>query len=156
MNQGIELVWLSKKDFDTELKAIKDQEIDNKIKFLRGIHSWRNLNRTKMLRFISLCEEKKYNHGNTVYAEKQPNSFVYVVQSGEFELYKSLPMKKRSLTLQRSDQDISVQNVLADKLNEVKDFPLTLKVNIFQKGSLVGEDDIIGRKEYTCTLKCIS
>ena len=78
------------------------------------------------------------------------------MQSGEFELYKSLPMKKRSLSIQRSDQDISVQNVLAEKLNEVKDFPLTLKVNIFQKGSLVGEDDIIGKKEYTCTLKCIS
>ena len=112
-----------------------------------------------MLRFINLCEEKKYNHGNTVYAEKQPNNFVYVVQSGEFELYKSLPIQKRSLSRlsrQLSDQDISVQNVLADKLNEVKDFPFTLKVNIFQKGCLVGEDDIIGKKEYTCSLKCIS
>ena len=64
-----------------------------------------------MLRFINLCEEKKYNHGNTVYAEKQPNNFVYVVQSGEFELYKSLPIQKRSLSRlsrQLSDQDISV------------------------------------------------
>ena len=79
MNKGIELVWLSQQDFHAELSAIRRESIDDKIQFLRGIHSWKNLSRHFMLRFLHNCEEKRYNRGHTVYAEGQPNSFVYVV-----------------------------------------------------------------------------
>ena len=47
-------------------------------------------------------------------------------------------------------------NVLADKLPEIKDFPYNLKLSIMGAGSLLGEEDIIGRNEHACSVKCSS
>lgn len=47
-------------------------------------------------------------------------------------------------------------NVLAKRLPEIKDLPYNLKLSIFGKGSLVGEEDVIFRTKFSCTLKCYS
>ena len=39
--------------------------------------------------------------------------------------------------------DFTHHNVLAERMPEVKDLPYSQKLNIFHKGSLVGEDDCI-------------
>jgi hypothetical protein len=45
----------------------------------------------------------------------------------------------------RKEKDETRGNVLADKLPEIKDFPYNLKLSIVGSGSLLGEEDIIGR-----------
>ena len=57
IDHSIELAWLSKAHFDQELRAIEETALDNKIKFLRSIHSWRNLRREQVARFVSYCRE---------------------------------------------------------------------------------------------------
>ena len=47
---------------------------------------------------MNLSTEITFQRGHTVYTEKQPNDFVYVVESGEFELSKALP-RKNSIVL---------------------------------------------------------
>ena len=48
------------------------------------------------------------------------------------------------------------ENALEKRLHEMKDFPSYHRINIFEKGSLVGEEDVLQRKTYECTLKCHS
>ena len=49
-----------------------------------------------------------------------------------------------------------LENALEKRLHEMKDFPSYHRINIFEKGSLVGEEDVLQRKTYECTLKCHS
>jgi CRP-like cAMP-binding protein len=56
----------------------------------------------------------------------------------------------------RKEFDETRGNVLADKLPEIKDFPYNLKLSILGSGSLLGEEDIIGRNVHACSVKCNS
>ena len=70
MNESIELAWLSKEHFNEELRAIKEHEMDKKVKFLRSIHSWRNLDRKNVIRFVNFSTDISFQRGHTVYTEK--------------------------------------------------------------------------------------
>ena len=49
------------------------------------------------------------------------------------------------------------KNLLARKLTELKDFPLTYKLTTYGKGSFLGEEDVIrDRQQYSCSVKCVS
>jgi CRP-like cAMP-binding protein len=48
------------------------------------------------------------------------------------------------------------RNVLAEKIPEIKDVPKELPLMVFGEGSFLGEEDVIFRDYYSCTLKCIS
>ena len=39
---------------------------------------------------------------------------------------------------------------------EIKDFPYMHRLNILEVGSLAGEEDILARSVYSCSLKCYS
>ena len=39
---------------------------------------------------------------------------------------------------------------------EIKDLPTKRRLNIFEVGSLVGEEDVFLQKTYKCTLRCFS
>jgi len=49
------------------------------------------------------------------------------------------------------------QNILAVKLNEIKDLPYEHKLKIYGEGSLLGEESLLGDKQkYTTSLTCVS
>ena len=48
------------------------------------------------------------------------------------------------------------RNILAKRLPEIKDLPYYLKLSIFGRGSLMGEEDVFSRSKFSCTLKCYS
>jgi CRP-like cAMP-binding protein len=48
------------------------------------------------------------------------------------------------------------RNILARRLPEIKDLPYSLKLSIMGRGSLMGEEDVFARSEFSCTLKCYS
>ena len=48
------------------------------------------------------------------------------------------------------------RNILARRLPEIKDLPYNLKLSIFGRGSLMGEEDVFSRSKFSCTLKCHS
>lgn len=111
----------------------------------------------------------KFVRGQTVYFEGQSADFVYIVWKGEFELAKKLPRTDRVFdgsnlnTMRCGDGGVSQHtnrmkraNVLAKRLPEIKDLPYSLKLSIFGKGSLMGEEDVIFRTKFSCTLKCYS
>ena len=50
----------------------------------------------------------------------------------------------------------SKKNVPAAKLIEIVDIPRTQKIAIFGRGSLLGEEDLLKRREYSCSVKCVS
>jgi len=41
-------------------------------------------------------------------------------------------------------------------LPEIKDLPYSMKLAIYGKGSLMGEEDVFSRSKFSCTLKCYS
>ena len=45
---------------------------------------------------------------------------------------------------------------MQEKLPEIKDFPHDFKLTVFGRGSILGEEDVFSRDNYTCTLKCVS
>ena len=47
-------------------------------------------------------------------------------------------------------------NVLAERLPEIKDIPITHKVQIAGVGSVLGDEDVFSRDKYTCSLNCYS
>lgn len=46
--------------------------------------------------------------------------------------------------------------MLHHRLQEVQDIPSRFSIAIKTQGSLAGEEDMIGKDYYTCTLKCYS
>ena len=49
-----------------------------------------------------------------------------------------------------------ITNVYAQKMPEIKDVPRNMRLVIFGKGMLIGEEDSINKAKYSCTLKCHS
>ena len=113
----------------------------------------------------------KFTRGQTVYHEGQPAHAIYIVYKGEFELAKKLPRADRAFdganlnTLSGStgaggpsqhNEQMQKRNILARRLPEIKDLPYSLKLSIFGRGSLMGEEDVFSRSRFSCTLKCHS
>ena len=87
---------------------------------------------------------------------------------GEFELSKKLPKlahgqyegSNLNALGARSTVSQSLKtrkgNVLAKRLPEIRDLPQNMKLSIFGRGSLMGEEDVFSRNKFSCTLKCLS
>ena len=39
---------------------------------------------------------------------------------------------------------------------EINDFPYHFRINILEMGSIIGDEDILARSTYSCSLKCYS
>ena len=50
-----------------------------------------NMARNTIIRFQKLLKEKKFTHGEVVYAQGENCKNVYIVKFGEFELVRQLP-----------------------------------------------------------------
>ena len=90
----------------------------------------------------------KFTRGEKVYETGDPINCVFIVKKGEFELLKKLPKYKND----PDETGLNKDHVLATKLTEHKDFPYWQRLNILEPGSLVGEDDLLVRGTYSCTL----
>ena len=71
-------------------------------------------------------ESKQFRFGQVVYAEGDPINSIYLVVDGEFELSKRLKKPPNSETIDKflgPNYTSQVENVLAQKLSEIKDIP---------------------------------
>lgn len=76
---------------------------------------------------------------------------------GEFELSRKLKKSEKSVALQSILGDEKPKNnVLANKLSEIRDIPRVQKLAIFGPGSILGEEDLLNREVYSCSLTCAS
>ena len=48
------------------------------------------------------------------------------------------------------------RNILAKRLPEIKDLPYKYKLSYMLRGSLMGDDDVVTRENYSATCKCHS
>ena len=48
------------------------------------------------------------------------------------------------------------KNILAKRLPEIKDLPYQHKLSYLMRGSLIGDDDVVTRDNYSATCKCYS
>ena len=97
----------------------------------------------------------------TVYTEGDLATHIFIVYKGEFEMAKRLPKSDKvldnaNLNHISKQNRIRYQNILAQRLPEIKDIPFEMKLSIFGRGSLIGEEDIFSRQMYSTTLKCYS
>ena len=101
-----------------------------------------------------MCDKKDYKHGQIVYREGEPCKNVYIAQEGEFECIKKLSRctklrngtNPKNLTVLETDlqkQSLRDKNPLAKRMPEIEDIPNNLRLNIFEQGSLIGEDDVV-------------
>lgn len=49
-----------------------------------------------------------------------------------------------------------MNNVLANKLTEIKDVPRDMHLTIFGRGAFLGEEDALFRNTSSSTMRCIS
>lgn len=94
-----------------------------------------------------------------MYKDGQVADKVFIVRKGEFELERKMVKSYTDTTsqvLELLGRKQKEKCVLAQKLPEIKDIPGKLKLSIFGVGSIVGEEDVINRENYSCSLKCIS
>ncbi len=49
-----------------------------------------------------------------------------------------------------------MSNILAKRLPEIKDLPLQYKVVLSGSGTLLGEEDVILKSKFRCTVSCYS
>lgn len=54
----------------------------------------------------------------------------------------------------RGNDKPKVENILTKKFTDLKDFPASQKISIFQPGSLLGEDDILQRDYHSTSVQC--
>ena len=47
-------------------------------------------------------------------------------------------------------------NIFANKLPEIKNVPSNMRLTIYGIGSMLGEEDSLNKKTYSCSLKCHS
>lgn len=87
---------------------------------------------------------------------------IYIVKRGSFILHKQLRQSQHEIDKitkllgksKRNEQgDLIEQNILASKLTEIKDFPYSFQLGIFEKYSLLGEEDL-DKQAYSATLSC--
>lgn len=84
---------------------------------------------------------------------------VFIVKKGEFQLERKLQKDLKdtaSQVVQLLGKKSLNHNILALKLPEMKDVPHNMKLMIFGFGSLIGEEDILNRNCYSCSLQCYS
>ena len=76
---------------------------------------------------------------------------------GEFELTRKLKKPENLQTFHSIlGSELPKRNVLAHKLSEIRDIPRIQKLAIFGEGSILGEEDLLKRESYSCTLTCHS
>ena len=162
----IELASLSKEAYNDSLKLIEEQLLNQKIAFLRNLHSFKNLSRKQTIKFVYLIEKEKVKslYGQTVYSEGEPSEYIYIILKGSFELSRKIKCENRKL-IDEHDQDTDIKlikaqkkpkNILSIRMPEIKDFPYTHRLSILEPGSLAGEEDVLTRDNYQCSLKCFS
>ena len=158
----VHFATLDQKNFQSSLQRIEAKRLNHLIEFLQNIPCFKSQSRKAISRFTFLLKRKKFTRGQTVYAEGMPAEKIFIVFKGEFELAKKLPRGDtvfEGATLQHTamvNQRKQKRNILAKRLPEIKDLPYSLKLSIFGRGSLLGEEDVFSRSHFSCTLKCYS
>ena len=135
------------------------------IEFLQNIPCFKSQTRKAIMRYTHFLKPVKFLRGQTVYSEGDLANCVYIVFKGEFELVKKLPKPDRLSENKNAlnpkagankPKQMQRRNILAKRLPEIKDLPYSMRLSIFGKGSLVGEEDVFSRSRFSCTLKCYS
>lgn len=78
---------------------------------------------------------------------------------GQFELSRKLPRQEFPKGYERKEDEEwppKPRNVLAMRLPEMTDFPIKHRINILEVGGVAGDQDILYRKNYSCSLLCYS
>ena len=91
----------------------------------------------------------KLKRNQKVYQDGQQCNKVYIVWKGEFEIEQKL--QKRNDTKNIKTQRVMgleqpQKNILAKKLPELEDLPVSHKLKIMGQGCLLGEDDLLSTK----------
>ena len=136
------VAFLTKAQYEASVMKIADEVEQDMVDFLLNIPMFKGLSRKKVLSFYWELHKAKYQQGQVVYAETESIDFVYIVYKGQFALDKHLPhedrRKQARLQLKKGEEKQKVDNILTKKFPDMKDFPQTQKISIFQKNSLIG------------------
>lgn len=106
-----------------------------------------------------------------IYREGEVADRVFLVIKGEYELSRKLHsgvsegtagvierFGGRKVPPPGYRQQKDHKNILTSKFSEVTDvsLPECLPLTVFGPGTLVGEEDVVFRDYYSCTLRCLS
>lgn len=155
--EGAELAVLAKDKFLESLQHIQEQKDNLQVDFFRNIHSFYDLTKRNILKFVQAFKKVSFTRSQIVYTEGELSNFVYIVNKGEFEQEKVLTRRPENNRLKKLSQTtLKMQNILSQKMPEIKDIPTKRRLNIFEVNSLIGEEDVFLHKTYQCTLRCYS
>ncbi|CDW78470.1 UNKNOWN [Stylonychia lemnae] len=156
---GTHFAVLDKYDFQRCLGKLEKKQLNQIIDFLKNLQCFKSWTRNSVGKFSYFLSKQKFKRGQIVYKEGQVSDKVFIVKKGEFELQRKM---KKDLTDAATDivelmgKKILKSNILARKLPEIKDVPSNMRLTIFGIGCILGEEDILNRQTYSCSLKCHS
>ena len=83
---------------------------------------------------------------------------MYFIKKGEFELCKKLPRNElpKGYDVNEDWLPQGPKNLLAMRIPEMSDFPYMHRINILGVGNAAGEEDVISRQNFSCSLICYS
>ena len=98
LDHEVELAYLDKEGFNQTLKAMADEALEAEVDFLRNLHSFNDMARKTIIKYVRMCKEVDYAYGQIVYADGEIPKYVYIVKKGEFELIRKLPQSSTANT----------------------------------------------------------
>lgn len=156
---------LTKEDYLGSLKRIDARLIMELTEFLMHIPCFKTQSKKALVLFTKFLKKVEFTRGQTVYSEGSYAKSIYIVWSGEFELSKKLPKGEAVISEQNLGNPLNSgsnqlrfmkRNILARRLPEIKDLPYKYRMSYLARGSLIGDDDVVARDNYSATCKCHS
>ncbi len=138
---------------------IEKKQLSKIVEFLQGLSMFKGQTKSAVAKFSYFLKKVKLKRPQTLYKEGAAADKIYIVKKGELKIVKAMP---RDLSYQTSEvvelfgYKPVKQNIFNQKLTEIRDVPMNLNFMYVGRGSLVGEEDVISKEKYSCTVSCNS
>eukprot|EP00347_Sterkiella_histriomuscorum_P003283 403364882 len=165
------LLVLQRKDFEKVLQRQEEANIQKTVDFLKNMPQFKNWTKNSLSKLSYFFQKKQYSRSHTVYKEGETCANVYIVFEGEFEIIKKKFEYDMIQQNKNYNQYLGPQQNLQEYNDENEESPqkrtasfslprqdqnYTQKILLLGRGDMIGEEDAINQRDYTCTVKCNS
>ena len=121
---------LNKEDYLKVIGKAEHHKLEQTIFFLRKIPLFSNLPRKKLERLTYFLIKKNYHRKQIVFKAHDLARYVFIVNSGEFELMKSVKSERTGMNI-------------------------SAKIAILSAGEVIGEQEVLDNKRFSVSCECL-
>ena len=133
-------MYLEKSDYNRLISRMVTDRRMALVDFIKSLPPFEHLTRGKLTKLSYIFKEKVITKGQTLYAEQDPGDSFYIIKEGDFEFFRTIPIKVR-----KSSSALQKEILFKKK-----------KVANLGKGELFGELEMIENIPRKDSCKCTS